>query len=170
MSALFFLRLHCDWSGWRRYLPAITCHYTNDSNANLIYRNIDYVRRALMDHALTAKEGLALDIVFGLFGQSRFNRDIDDWGTHYKYVYVALNAPKLEAMHADVNIVLQRMAARGLAPFEICYFKAGDRIPWYEPFPTSLSRETVRKAWTKSGMRELQREYRCKMRSSRRSH
>jgi hypothetical protein len=52
---------------------------------------------------LTSKEGVALDIIFGLFGESRFNREFDDWGTYGKYLDVASRAPKLEAMHADVN-------------------------------------------------------------------
>jgi hypothetical protein len=38
-----------------------------------------------------------------------------------------------------------------LAPYGICYFKAGDRYPWYEDFPTSLSREIVRTALLKMG-------------------
>ena len=96
---------------------------------------------------LTPIEGIVLDIVFGLLGKSRFNREIDDWGTHYKYVYVALRAPKLTAMHADVNKVLSGMAKSGLIPFQICSFKKGDRYYRYHDFPSSVSLETVRTAW-----------------------
>jgi len=40
------------------------------------------------------------------------------------------------------------------------FFKKDDRYWWYDKFPTSLSRETIRKAWDKSGMRGLQLQYR----------
>ena len=98
----------------------------------------------------TSKEDIALDIIFGLMGESRINRTIDE------YIGIAARAPKLSAMHADVNRVLAKMAAVGYAPYEICYFKAGDEKVWSEKFPTSLSRETIRQAWIKSGMRALQ--------------
>ena len=45
-----------------------------------------------MDHALTSREGIALDIIFGLLGESRFNNKIDAWGTTGKYIYVATHA------------------------------------------------------------------------------
>lgn len=113
---------------------------------------------------LTPKEGIALDIIFGLFGESRFNSEFDEWGTYGKYLHIASRAPKLEAMHADVNRVLSEMKAGAEAPFEICYFKTKDHYPWYEEFPASLSLETVRNAWVKSGMRALQRESRRRQR------
>ena len=62
------------------------------------------------------------------------------------------------------------MAAAGYAPYEICYFKAGDRKIWFETFPTSLSIETVRQAWIKSGMRDLQRVAKQKKRNSNPTH
>ncbi len=98
----------------------------------------------------TSKENLALDLIFVRLGESRFNRTMDE------YMDVAARAPKLEAMHADVNNMLRQMAEAGYAPYWICYFKAGDCYPWYEPFPKALSREVIRKAWIKSGMRALQ--------------
>lgn len=104
-----------------------------------------------MSQSLTSKEKLALDLIFGSVDEARI-----DW-TMAEYMDVASRAGKLDVMHADVNQALGEMAAAGYAPYEICYFKAGDRSPWFEPFPTSLSKETVRKAWVKSGMRELQR-------------
>src|SRR4029079_15652092 len=96
-----------------------------------------------MDHTLTFREGIALDIIFGLLGESRFNREIDDWGTRYKYIYVATQAPKLEAMRDDINKVLADMAAKGFAPFEACAFKSGDQYYRYDKFPISISIETV---------------------------
>jgi len=120
-----------------------------------------------MDHALTFQEGIALDIVFGLLGESRFNREIDDWGATYKYIFVAARAPKLAVMHDDINKVLAEMAAKSFAPFETCSFKRGDRYYHYGEFPVSISKETVRKAWVKSGMRDLQRQYRREAKSKR---
>jgi hypothetical protein len=112
----------------------------------------------------TSQENLALDLIFRRLGASRFNRTMDE------YMDVASRAPKLAAMHADVNAMLHEMAKAGYAPYEICYFKAGDRFPWYEPFPTSLSLETIRKAWVKSGMRELQRQHKRLKAKNKRSH
>jgi hypothetical protein len=112
----------------------------------------------------TSQENIALDIIFGLLGESRFNRTMDE------YMAVASRAPKFKVLHADVNKVLREMADAGYAPFEICYFKKGDQYPWYEKFPTSLSKETVRKAWVKSGMRQLQIEHRRIKAKLKRSH
>jgi hypothetical protein len=113
-----------------------------------------------MNRFLTPNEGIALDLMFALLGESRFNREQTALGTKDKYISVALRAPKLAVLHADVNDILGNMAAAGYAPFEICSFKKDDRYIWYEKFPTSLSLETIRKAWVKSGMRELQLQYR----------
>lgn len=76
-------------------------------------------------------------------GESPFNRTIDE------YLAIAARAPKLAVLHADINRALGNMAAAGHAPYEICYFKAGDKKIWSEKFPTSLSIETVRQAWIK---------------------
>ena len=106
---------------------------------------------------------LALKLIFGSMGESPFNRTMDE------YIAIAARAPKLAVLHADINRALGNMAAAGYAPYEICYFKAGDQKIWTEKFPTSLSIETVRQAWIKSGMRELQlwhKEQRGKKRSS----
>jgi hypothetical protein len=76
-----------------------------------------------MDRSLTPKEGIALDLIFALQGESRFNREQTALGTKYKYIRVALRAPKLAVLHADVNKILKKMAAAGYAPFEICSSK-----------------------------------------------
>ncbi len=102
-----------------------------------------------MSQFLTSKERIALNIVFGWLGESLFNRTIQE------YREIAARLPKLEAMHARVNEVLQRMADAKVAPYEICYFRPGDRAISYVPFPTSLSREVVRRALHKSGMLAL---------------
>ncbi|SRR6266516_1940436 len=122
-----------------------------------------------MNRFLTPKEGIALDLMFALLGESRFNRQQTALATKYKYIRVALRAPKLAVFHADINDMLCSMAAAGYAPFEICTFKKDDRYIWYEKFPTSLSLETIRKAWVKSGMRELQLQYRRLKRKYKRS-
>ena len=117
-----------------------------------------------MGHIVTSKESLALNLIFGSMGESPFNRSMDD------YLAVAARAPKLAALHADVNRALGKAAAAGYAPYEICYFKAGDRKVWYEKFPTSLSIETVRQEWIKSGMRGLQLRHKVQQRKKRSSH
>ena len=60
-----------------------------------------------------------------------------------EYMEIASRFPKLEACLAYVNERLREMAEAGFAPYQICYFKAGDRYPWYEDFPTSLSMENT---------------------------
>jgi hypothetical protein len=94
-------------------------------------------------YIMTSKESLALNLIFGSMGESPFNRTIDE------YLAIAARAPKLAVLHADINRALGNMAAAGHAPYEICYFKAGDKKIWSEKFPTSLSIETVRQAWIK---------------------
>ena len=117
-----------------------------------------------MGHTMTSKKSLALNLIFGSFGESPFNRSMDD------YLAVAARAPKLAALHADVNRALRNMAAAGYAPYQICYFKAGHQKIWYENFPTSLSIETVREVWNESGMRELQLRHKRQQRKKRSSH
>ena len=101
-----------------------------------------------MSHFLTSKENIALNLIFEWMRESRINR------TMAEYMEIAARLPKIEALHAYANQRLREMAHAGIAPFQICYFKAGDQHPWYEPFPTSLSIETVRMALIKSGMRQ----------------
>ena len=103
-----------------------------------------------MGSRMTSKESIAHSLIFDRLGKSPFNHDIDDC------IAIAARAPRLEEMHRYVNSALQEMAIAGRVPFEICYFKAGDRKIWHQKFPVSLSIETVRQAWIKSGMRRLQ--------------
>jgi len=93
----------------------------------------------------TSKEQIALDLLMDWLGESRYNRTLGE------YFSIARRLPKRAACHAYVNQRLAEMAAAKAAPFEICYFKAGDRYPWHEPFPISLSKEAVRRALVKSG-------------------
>lgn len=95
----------------------------------------------------TSKENIALNIIFGLMGESRFDRTIQE------YMEIATRLPPLKTLHHEVNKVLQEMSAAGYAPHDICHFKAGDEFIRFERFPTSMSSETIRSALTKSGMR-----------------
>jgi hypothetical protein len=99
-----------------------------------------------MSPFLTSKEDIAVNLIYAWLGESRSNR------TYAEYLEIASRFPKLSACHAHVNQRLREMAEAKLAPYQICYFKAGDLFPWYEDFPTSLSVETVRTALLKMGM------------------
>jgi hypothetical protein len=102
---------------------------------------------------LTSVQEIALDMIFAFYGESRINR------TYEEYRAIAVRCPrKLEALHSIVNEMLKEPSRAGITPYEICRFKAGDYGHFYEPFPTSLSFETVRQAWLRSGMRALQLE------------
>jgi hypothetical protein len=108
-----------------------------------------------MSPFLTSKENIVIDIAFGWLGESRINRSRDE------YMDIASRIPNLEALHDIVNEHLRSMAKAGFAPFEICYFKGGDRGHWYEKFPESLSLETVRKAWLKKELKAEHRKMKC---------
>ena len=97
---------------------------------------------------LTSQENLALNLIFGCLGESRFNR------TPEEYEAIISKLPPLKVLHADINDRLKDWAEAGFAPYEICYFRAGDEHIWYESFPKSLSIETCRSALVKSGMRK----------------
>ena len=94
---------------------------------------------------LTSKESIVVNLIYAWLGESRFNRTYDE------YMQIASRFPKVAACHAYVNQRLREMADAGIAPYQICYFKAGDRYLWYENFPASLSMETVRTALLKMG-------------------
>ena len=99
-----------------------------------------------MSRFLTSFENLALSLIFQALGESRVNRSIDE------YLAIASRASALKVLEFQVNEALGK-----LPPSEICRFKAGDKRIIYEPTPSTLSREVIRSAWTKSGMRDLQR-------------
>lgn len=102
-----------------------------------------------MDRNMTSKERIALEIIFAAMGESTINRTME------AYRDMARRLPKLEALYAQVNAILQRRAEVGYAPYQICYFQAGDRYHRYEDFPTSLSKTTIRNALIKSGFWQL---------------
>lgn len=102
-----------------------------------------------MNRFLTSRENIVIDLLFEWLSEARINRTMQD------YLAIALRVPKTEAVHAYVNQRLREMAAAGHAPYQICYFKVKDRYPWYAPYPTSISIETVRLALKKFGIPEL---------------
>jgi hypothetical protein len=104
----------------------------------------------------TSKENIALDLIFHCVGESRSNRTRDE------YAAIAAKQPPQKVLHGNNNDYLANSADEGRVPFEISYFKAGDEHIWYEPFPKSLSIETVRNAEVKSGMRALRPNRRSK--------
>ena len=106
-----------------------------------------------MERFLTSKENIVIDIAFGWLDESRINRSRDE------YMDIASRIPNLTALKDIVNDTLRALADKGITPYEICYFKAGDCGHWYEKFPKSVSLETVRKAWLKSGMAALKAEH-----------
>ena len=83
-----------------------------------------------MSGAITSKENLALNLIYHWRGvMPKQVRSFDEWEE------IARNIPKLEALHAYINEKLKLLADRGIAPYQICYFKAGDRYPWYRELP-----------------------------------
>jgi hypothetical protein len=100
------------------------------------------VLRAMGDF-LTSKENIVINLLFEWLGESRFNRKFSE------YQAIAARVPKVEALFAYVNQRLGEMANAGYPPYQICYFKPGDRYPWYVNYPTQISRETVRTALKK---------------------
>lgn len=95
----------------------------------------------------TSIENIALDLIFEYMGESRSNRTFDD------YMRIASELPPLKTLHHIVNQQLAKIAEAGAAPYEICRFRAGDKIIRYEPFPTSISIQTICTALIVSGMR-----------------
>ncbi|SRR6266545_1569237 len=100
---------------------------------------------------LTSKENIAVDLIYEWLGESRINRTFEE------YMAIAARFPKLEACHAYVNQRLKERAEARTPRYQICYFRAGDRYPWYENHPSSLSIETVRMGLLKMGKPEGRR-------------
>lgn len=105
-----------------------------------------------MSPFLTSKENIAASLVYEWLGESRTNRTFDE------YMQIAARFPKPVACQAYVNQRLREIADTGNTPSDgIIYFRAGDRYPRVEEFPTSLSLETVRSALVKMGMPQKSR-------------
>ncbi|TYO63875.1 hypothetical protein FXV83_24980 [Bradyrhizobium hipponense] len=93
-------------------------------------------------------EELAVDLLFETLGEHRYNRSPEE------YERLASLIPHLKEAHYRVNERLEQLQKKGQQPYsEICYFKAGDVVPRYVPFPTKISAETLRKGLIALGFR-----------------
>jgi len=93
-------------------------------------------------------EELALDLLFESYGEDRYGRSSED------YARLSALVPSLKEAHFRVNERLQQENSSGQQRWRsICRFKAGDISPRYEPFPTSISIDTIRNALNYSGFR-----------------
>ena len=98
---------------------------------------------------LTHVENIALSLVFGALGEQQINRSA------YEYAKIAQSLPPLKILHHLVNKKLrERLQSSQYANREICRFKAGDRVIRFEPYPRSISIETLRSALNWSAMRQ----------------
>jgi hypothetical protein len=107
------------------------------------------VRKSVTE-LLTSKENIALNLISARLGESFINR------TQAEYDAIAAAMPPNKVLHGWVNEALAKIAAAGSAPYEICYFKVGDRHHWYGLYPTSLSIEVIRSAVVRAGFRKKQ--------------
>src|SRR5258708_34987305 len=102
-----------------------------------------------MYRAPTALEELAVNLVLGSEGGSRYNR------APAEYQHLASLVTNLKDAHYRVNKRLkERHVAGNFEGPAICDFKAGDRYPHYRPIPTSISPQTIRNGLTALGFRE----------------
>src|ERR1051326_1187446 len=101
---------------------------------------------------LTQVENIALSLVFDALGEQQINRSA------YEYAKIAQSLPPLKVLHHLVNKKLrQRLRSPTYANREICRFNVGDLIVRFEPYPRSISIETVRSALNWSAMRNPRR-------------
>ena len=101
----------------------------------------------------TAIQNITLNLIFAAMGECRFNRK------HDEYMAISNRLPRLKQLTFQVNRLLQQLhrcneECKGFVLPQICRFKAGDQRIVYEPYPNSISDETVRAALVAAGMRE----------------
>ena len=91
---------------------------------------------------------IAVSCVFAVMGESRFNR------TQAEYRDIAKRMPPLKVLLPMVNEYLQKLhESEGANLPQICRFNAGHKIIRFEPYPKSVSAQTLRTALNLSGMR-----------------
>jgi hypothetical protein len=99
----------------------------------------------------TPVENIALDLIFAVMGERRYNR------TYAEYMAIAKNLPPLKVLTFKINQLLQQMhkcnGCNGFFLYEICGFKRGDQWITYRAYPKAISIETVRTALEVCGMR-----------------
>lgn len=104
--------------------------------------------RSAMHRNRMPLEELAVDLLFDTFGEHRYNRSPQE------YEHLASLIPPLKQAHHHVNERLKALHREGKQRYSpICYFKAGDVVPRYMPFPTTISAETIRKGLIALGFR-----------------
>ena len=96
----------------------------------------------------TPVQDIAMRLVFQFMGERRENR------TYEEYMDIARRLPPLKQLHYHVNVLLQSEHDSGWPLPEICRFKAGDKIIRFEPYPRTISYETLRAALVNYGMRK----------------
>jgi len=103
----------------------------------------------------TPHQEIALDLVFLVMDEERINRRYDE------YMNIAARSPppkvllhlineRLHLLHRDHSHLLPKISR----------FRIGDQHIVYEPFPKSISAETLRLALIRSGMRQPRRKRR----------
>jgi|SRR5665213_3237292 hypothetical protein len=97
----------------------------------------------------TPIENIVIDHLFEWLSERRENRSMAE------YAAIARRVPKIDAVYAYVNERLRALKANGIQPYEICRFGPGSEKIVYEPYPVSVSRETVRKALKNFGLWRL---------------
>jgi hypothetical protein len=100
---------------------------------------------------LTSVENLALSLVFSAVGEEQINRSMTD------YLEIARRLPPLRILVGLANEELRQRHARDEVPLAICRFRPGDRSVRYDPVPSSISAETIRRALNLAGMRIARR-------------
>lgn len=97
----------------------------------------------------TPIQDIALDLAFDVMGESRINR------TYQAYMDIAAQFPPLKVLMYKINERLHELhKAEGNRLPKICRFKAGDERVTYDPYPETISYETLRAALVISGMRK----------------
>jgi hypothetical protein len=101
----------------------------------------------------TQIQNIALDLIFAVMGEERINRTYDE------YMAIAARLPPLKELTFKVNRLLQQAhqsnnECNGFVLPQLCRFKGGDKRIVYEPYPKTISYETIREALEVAGMRE----------------
>lgn len=99
----------------------------------------------------TPIQDIALNLVFAVMLEERINRTCDE------YMAIAARLPPLKVLTFKVNQMLEQRhkcdGCNGARLPQLCRFKPGDQRIIYEPYPKTISYETVRAALEISGMR-----------------
>lgn len=108
-----------------------------------------------MNPFLTTQENLIVSVIFRILGESRFNRTLAE------YASVAARVPAQKILLYLINRALEDMAIAGYS-WEYCEVwtnkKTNMRSYKFVGAPIKVGRETLRTAWVKSGMRDLQKQ------------